>query len=216
VLQGEREFARDNRLLGQFELRDIPPAPRGMPQIEVTFNIDVNGILAVTAKDLGTGKEISHRIEKTGGLSKEEIEKMKRDAEMHAGEDKKRREVIDLKNRGESIAYQTEKSLKDYGDKVTPEVRSDIERALGELRDALKTDDGDVISKKMELLTTASHKLAEEMYKAQGAPGGAGAGAGVPPEAQADRGTAGAGAGGGGEGKKKDDDVIDAEYEVKE
>jgi molecular chaperone DnaK len=216
VLQGEREFARDNRLLGQFELRDIPPAPRGMPQIEVTFNIDVNGILNVTAKDLGTGKEISHRIEKTGGLSKEEIEKMKRDAELHAGEDKKRREVIDLKNRGESLAYQTEKSLKDYGDKVSPEIRSDIERSLGELRDALKTDDGDVITKKMELLTTASHKLAEEMYKAQQASGGVG----IPPEAQTDRGTTDAGAGApggaGGDGKKKDDDVIDAEYEVKE
>ncbi|MEA2711030.1 MAG: molecular chaperone DnaK [Phycisphaerales bacterium] len=211
VLQGEREFARDNRLLGQFELRDIPPAPRGMPQIEVTFNIDVNGILAVTAKDLGTGKEISHRIEKTGGLSKEEIEKMKRDAELHAGEDKKRREVIDLKNRGESIAYQTEKSLKDFGDKVSAEIRSDIERALGELRDALKTDDGDVITKKMELLTTASHKLAEEMYKSQAAAGGAG----VAPEAQGDRATGGAAAGAGGDGKKKDDDVIDAEYEVK-
>jgi molecular chaperone DnaK len=185
-----------------------------MPQIEVTFNIDVNGILNVTAKDLGTGKEISHRIEKTGGLSKEEIEKMKRDAELHAGEDKKRREVIDLKNRGESLAYQTEKSLKEYGDKVSPEVRGDIERALGELRDALKTDDGDVISKKMELLTTASHKLAEEMYKAQAAAGGTG----VPPEAQPDRAAAGAGsgAGAGGEGKKKDEDVIDAEYEVKE
>jgi molecular chaperone DnaK len=103
VLQGEREFARDNRLLGNFNLEGIPPAPRGMPQIEVTFNIDVNGILAVTAKDLGTGKEISHRIEKTGGLSKEEIDKMKADAEAHAGEDKKRREVIDLKNQGESL-----------------------------------------------------------------------------------------------------------------
>src|SRR5687767_2800435 len=115
VLQGEREFARDNRLLGQFELRDIPPAPRGMPQIEVTFNIDVNGILNVTAKDLGTGKEISHRIEKTGGLSKEEIEKMKRDAELHASEDKKRREVIDLKNRGEQLAYTPKTAMEDNG-----------------------------------------------------------------------------------------------------
>src|ERR671912_531780 len=218
VLQGEREFAKDNRLLGRFDLEGIPPAPRGVPQIEVTFNIDVNGILNVSAKDRGTGKEISHRIEKTGGLSKEEIEKMKRDAEMHQSEDKKRREVIDLKNRGESLAYQTEKSLKDYGDKVSPEIRGDIERALGELRDALKTDDGDVISKKMELLTTASHKLAEEMYKAQAA-GAAPGGAGVAPEAQTDRAAAGAAAGAGGAGggdKKKDDDVIDAEYEVKE
>jgi molecular chaperone DnaK len=213
VLQGEREFARDNRLLGTFNLEGIPPAPRGMPQIEVTFNIDANGILNVSAKDLGTGKEISHRIEKTGGLSKEEIEKMKRDAELHAGEDKKRREVIDLKNRGESLAYATEKSLKEHGEKVSPEIRGDIERALSELRDALKTDDGDVINKKMELLTTASHKLAEEIYKAQSAPGGGpGGGPGVAPEAQTDRGASGAGAGGG----KKDDDVIDAEYEVKE
>src|SRR3954467_6841379 len=122
VLQGEREFAKDNRLLGTFNLEGIPPAPRGVPQIEVTFNIDVNGILAVTAKDLGTGKEIAHRIEKTGGLSKDEIEKMKRDAEAHAAEDKKRREVIDLKNQGESLAYQTEKALREYGEKVGADV----------------------------------------------------------------------------------------------
>ncbi len=212
VLQGEREFARDNRLLGTFNLEGIPPAPRGVPQIEVTFNIDVNGILAVSAKDLGTQKENKITVQNSGGLSKEEIEKMKREAEAHAGEDKKRREVIDLKNQGESLAYATEKSLKDYGDKVNAETRSNIERGLGELRDALKTDDGDVIKKKMELLTESSHKLAEEMYKSQSAPGGAPPGAeGVAPEAQTDRGT------GGGTGeKKKDDDVIDAEYEVKE
>ena len=212
VLQGEREFARDNRLLGTFNLTDLPPAPRGVPQIEVTFNIDVNGILTVSAKDLGTGKESKITVQNSGGLSKEEIEKMKRDAESHAAEDKKRREVIDLKNQGESLAYQTEKSLKDHGDKVGGETRSDIERALGELRDALKSDDGDVIKKKMELLTTASHKLAEEMYKAQAAaaPGAGAAGGGEPgPEAQSDRAT-------GGGDKKKDDDVIDAEYEVKE
>jgi molecular chaperone DnaK len=209
VLQGEREFARDNRLLGTFNLTDLPPAPRGVPQIEVTFNIDVNGILTVSAKDLGTGKESKITVQNSGGLSKEEIEKMKRDAESHAAEDKKRREVIDLKNQGESLAYQTEKSLKDHGDKVGGETRSDIERALGELRDALKTDDGDVIKKKMELLTTASHKLAEEMYKAQAAPGAAAGAAQPGPEAQADRATAG-------DEKKKDEDVIDAEYEVKE
>jgi molecular chaperone DnaK len=214
VLQGEREFARDNRLLGTFNLEGIPPAPRGMPQIEVTFNIDVNGILAVSAKDLGTNKENKITVQNSGGLSKEEIEKMKADAERHAGEDKKRREVIDLKNQGESLAYSTEKSLKDYGEKVGAETRVNIERQLGELRDALKTDDGDVIKKKMELLTEASHKLAEEMYKGQGGPGAPGAapegGAGPGPEAQADRG----GAAGG--GAKKDEDVIDAEYEVKE
>src|SRR5438067_2371999 len=210
VLQGEREFAKDNRLLGTFNLEGIPPAPRGVPQIEVTFNIDVNGILAVSAKDLGTQKESKITVQNSGGLTKEEIEKMKRDAEAHASEDKKRREVIDLKNQGESLAYATEKSLKDVGDKVDAATRGDIERALTELRDALKTDDGDVIKKKMELLTTASHKLAEQVYKAQAAPGGAPGGAGVAPEAQTDRGTTA-----GGE-KKKDEDVIDAEYEVKE
>src|SRR5438477_3705783 len=167
VLQGEREFARDNRLLGTFNLEGIPPAPRGVPQIEVTFDIDVNGILTVHAKDLGTNKESRITVQNSGGLSKEEIEKMKRDAEAHAADDKKRREVIDLKNQGESLAYATEKSLKDIGDKVDAETRSNIERALTDLRDALKTDDGDVIKKKMELLTEASHKLAEQVYKAQ-------------------------------------------------
>ncbi len=210
VLQGEREFARDNRLLGTFNLSDIPPAPRGMPQIEVTFNIDANGILNVAAKDLGTGKESKVTIQNSGGLSKEEIEKMKRDAETHAADDKKRRETIDLKNQGESLAYQTEKALKEHGEKVAPDTRVEIERTLGELRDSLKTDDGDIIKKKMELLTTASHKLAEEMYKAQapGSPGGASPddGATPSPEASTDRGTTGGG---------KDDDVIDAEYEEK-
>src|SRR6476660_789746 len=141
VLQGEREFAKDNRLLGTFNLEGIPSAPRGMPQIEVTFNIDVNGILTVSAKDLGTGKEIAHRIEKTGGLSKEEIETMKRDAEAHAAEDKKRREVIDLKNQGESLVYQTEKALREYGEKVSGDIRANIESALNNLKDALKSDD---------------------------------------------------------------------------
>src|SRR6476660_667432 len=130
VLQGEREFAKDNRLLGTFNLEGIPPAPRGVPQIEVTFNIDVNGILAVSAKDLGTQKENKITVQNSGGLSKEEIEKMKRDAEQHAAEDKKRREVIDLKNQGDAIVYQTEKSLKEYGEKVSADVRGNIESAL--------------------------------------------------------------------------------------
>jgi len=209
VLQGEREFARDNRLLGTFNLEGIPPAPRGMPQIEVTFNIDVNGILNVVAKDRGTGKEIAHRIEKTGGLSKEEIEKMRLDAEQHAAEDKKRREVIDLKNQGESLAYQTEKSLKEYGEKVTPDVRGQIESALNNLRDALKSEDADRIKKTMDALQQVAQKLGEEMYKAQAAQ--AGAAPGGPQPGPSDRATAGASAGG-----KKDEDVIDAEYEVKE
>src|SRR4051812_32497287 len=212
VLQGEREFAKDNRLLGTFNLSDIPPAPRGMPQIEVTFNIDVNGILSVQAKDLGTGKESKITVQNAGGLNKDEIDKMKRDAESHAADDKKRREVIDLKNQADAMVYQTEKSLRDYGDKVAGDIRGNIESALNNLKDALKSEDGDRIKKTMEALTAASHKLAEEMYKStpppQGEPGGAQAGPG--PEANADRGTT-AGAGG-----KKDDDVIDAEYEVKE
>lgn len=209
VLQGEREFAKDNRLLGTFNLEGIAPAPRGVPQIEVTFNIDVNGILNVTAKDKGTGKENKVSIQNSGGLSKEEIEKMKREAESHASEDKKRRETIDLKNQGESFAYSTEKSLKEHGDKVDATVRAEIERALSELRDALKGDDGDIIKKKMELLQTASYKLGEAIYKqapqgATGAPGAEAGAQGTPP------------GGNGGAEKKKDEDVIDAEYEVKE
>ena len=191
----------------------FPPAPRGVPQIEVTFNVDVNGILTVQAKDLGTGKENKITVQNAGGLSKEEIEKMKREAESHAAEDKKRREVIDLKNQGESLAYQTEKSLKDYGDKVSGDVRGQIESALNNLRDALKSDDGDRIKKAMENLNTVSHKLAEEMYKS--AATAAGAPAPVAPSPGSDRATAGAGAGAAGDGKKEDD-VIDAEYEVKE
>src|ERR671912_388399 len=185
VLQGEREFARDNRLLGTFNLTDLPPAPRGVPQIEVSFNIDVNGILAVSAKDLGTQKENKITVQNSGGLSKDEIEKMKRDAEAHAAEDKKRRETIEMKNQGEQLAYQTEKMLKEHGEKVPADVRGNVESALNNLRDALKSDDADRIKKTMEHLTTVSHKLAEEMYKTTSAPGG-GEG-GVAPEAQTDR-----------------------------
>src|SRR5215211_5602269 len=165
VLQGEREFAKDNRLLGQFNLEGIPPAPRGLPQIEVKFDVDVNGILNVSAKDKATAKENKFTIQNSGGLSKEEIEKMKRDAESHAAEDKKRRETIESKNQGESLAYQTEKMLKEHGEKVPADVRGNVEGALNNLRDALKSDDGDRIKKAMENLTTVSHKLAEEMYK---------------------------------------------------
>jgi molecular chaperone DnaK len=211
VLQGEREFARDNRLLGTFNLEGIPPSPRGVPQIEVAFNIDVNGILNVVAKDRGSNKENKITVQNSGGLSKEDIEKMKRDADAHAAEDKKRREVIDLKNQGESLAYSTEKSLKEYGDKVDPATRGNIESALNQLREALKGDDGTVLKKSMDNLAAVSQKLGEAMYKAGSAPGGDGAPQGSPaPEAQTDRGTTAGGAG------KKDDDVIDAEFEVKE
>ncbi len=189
VLQGEREFARDNRLLGTFNLADIPPAPRGMPQIEVTFNIDVNGILAVSAKDLGTGKESKVTIQNSGGLSKDEIEKMKRDAETHAAEDKKRRETIEMKNQAENLVFATEKTLKDYGEKVSADTRGQIENALNALKDAIKSDDGDRIKKSMENLNSVSQKLAEEMYKS-GAGNQAGS-AGTPPPG-GDRATAGA------------------------
>ncbi len=207
VLQGEREFARDNRLLGTFNLEGIPPAPRGVPQIEVTFNIDVNGILSVSAKDKATSKENKITVQNAGGLSKDEIEKMKQEAESHAAEDKKRREVIDVKNRAEALAYETEKSLREHGDKVSAEVRGNIESSLNNLKDAIKSDDGDRIKKTMEVLMTASQKLGEEIYKATAAKGGPGAAPGrAAPEANTDRGAAGA---------KKDEDVIDAEYEVK-
>ena len=209
VLQGERPMSKDNRLLGTFNLEGIAPAPRGQPQIEVTFNIDVNGILNVSAKDKGTNKESKVTIQNSGGLSKEEVEKMKREAESHADEDKKRREAIDAKNKGESVAYQAERDLKEHGDKVEPDVRADIERAINELKEALKGDDGEVITKKTETVLTTSQKLGEAIYKSAadqaGAAGGASAApGGAAPEAQSDRAT------------KKDDDVIDAEYEVKE
>jgi len=211
VLQGEREFAKDNRLLGRFDLTGIPPAPRGVPQIEVTFNIDVNGILNVAAKDRGTGKENKITVQNAGGLSKDEIEKMKRDAESHAAEDKKRRETIELKNQAENLAYQTEKMLRDVGEKVPGDTRASIESAISNLREAAKSDDADRIRKATDNLQQVSHKLAEEMYKGGSAPGGGSAA----PEAQTDRGAVGAHAGAAGDGKK-DDDVIDAEYEVKE
>src|SRR6185436_9734266 len=179
VLQGEREFAKDNRLLGRFELRDIPPAPRGMPQIEVTFKVDVNGILSVTAKDLGTGKENKITITGSGGLSKDEISKMKSEADAHSAEDKKRRETIDLKNQGDAMVYNTEKQLREHGDKVSADVRGQIEGALNNLKDALKSEDGDRIKKTIENLNQAAYKLGEEIYKnvgqrAGGAPGGPG------------------------------------------
>jgi molecular chaperone DnaK len=187
-----------------------------VPQIEVTFNIDVNGILNVSAKDRGTSKEISHRIEKTGGLSKEEIEKMKRDAEMHQAEDKKRRETIDLKNQGDNLVFQTERQLKEHGDKVSPNVRGEIEGALNNLKDALKSEDGERIKKTIENLQQVVYKMGEEIYRgaAPGSPGAPGAG----PGPGSDRATAGAGAPGANANgdKKKDEDVIDAEYEVKE
>src|SRR5690606_30022062 len=139
VLQGEREFAKGNRLLGTFNLSELPPAPRGIPQIEVTFDIDVNGILHVSAKDLGTGKEAKIEITNSGGLSADEIEKMKRDAEAHAADDKKRRETIEAKNQAENLVYQTEKMLKEHGEKASAEVRGNIESAVSNLKEAIQS-----------------------------------------------------------------------------
>jgi molecular chaperone DnaK len=208
VLQGERPMARDNRLLGTFNLQGIAPAPRGMPQIEVTFNIDVNGILSVHAKDKGTGKENKITVQNAGGLSKEEIEKMKNEAQSHEAEDKKRRDVIDLRNQGDALVYNLEKQLKEHGDKVSADVRGKIEAEMNNLKDALKSEDADRIRKAIDNTNQAAYKLGEEIYKQapQGAPGAA-------PQGAAPGGQAGAAAGAG--GGKKDDDVIDAEYEVK-
>lgn len=196
VIQGEREMAADNKSIGRFELADIPPAPRGVPQIEVTFDLDANGILHVSAKDMGTGKEQSIKITASSGISEEEIERMQRDAEAHAEDDKKRREMVEARNSGDSLAYATEKSLKEVGDKVDDETRSKVEAAIEKLKKALEGDDLDSIKAASEELTEASHKLAEIMYSQA---------AQENPDA--------AGAAGGGAGPKQDDDVVDADFE---
>ncbi len=205
VLQGEREMAQDNKTIGRFELTDIPAAPRGVPQIEVTFDLDANGILHVSAKDLGTGKEQSIRITASSGLTEEEIEKMQKDAELHAEEDKKRKELIETRNQGDAIVHATEKSLKDLGDKVDAETRQNVEKEIENVKSVLESDDVDTIKKAIDALTAASHKLAELMY-AQAS------------QENPDGGTAagGAGAAGGAEQKAKkkdDDDVVDADFE---
>ena len=195
VLQGEREMAADNKTIGRFELVGIPPAPRGVPQIEVTFDIDANGILHVSAKDLGTGKEQSIRITASSGLSEEEIEKMVKDAEAHAAEDQKKRELIEARNQADGLVYTTEKSLKEHGDKIDDTTRKNIETALAELKTAMEGYDPEAIKQKTEALAQASHKLAEAMY-AQ-AQAGEASGAAGPQEA----------------GEAKEEEVVDAEFE---
>jgi molecular chaperone DnaK len=207
VLQGERPMANDNVELGRFNLVGIPPAPRGVPQVEVSFDIDANGIVSVAAKDLGTGKQQSIKITAPKKLSKEEIEKMVRQAEQFASDDAKKKEEVEAVNQADTLAYSVEKSLKDYGDKVSQAERADIEAKLNDLRSAIKDKNLDRIKKARTDLETASHKLAEEVYKqtAGTQPGG-----GQPGPDQ------GAGPAGGptgaGDGRKKDDDVIDAEF----
>ena len=169
VLQGEREMALDNKTLGRFDLTDIPPAPRGVPQIEVSFDLDANGILNVSAKDLGTGKEQSIKIESSSGLSEEEIEKMKKDAELHAEEDKKKLELVEARNQAEGTIFQIEKALKDNEDKVTEEEKTEIESKISELKEVLTSEDKDVIMDKITEVNAAFHKVAEKIY-AQASP----------------------------------------------
>ena len=202
VLQGERQMAADNRTLGRFELVGIPPAPRGVPQIEVTFDIDANGIVHVNAKDLGTGKEQSIKITASSGLSEAEIEKLVKDAEMHAEEDKRRKELIEARNQADSLVYSVEKNIREFGDKVDAAEKSRIEDAIARVKKALEGDDLDAIKKAQEELMNVSHKLAEAMYaKTAGGAGGPGAAGGAS--------AAGADASSG----KKDDDVVDADFE---
>jgi len=199
VFQGEREMAADNKMLGQFDLVGIPPAARGIPQIEVTFDIDANGIVHVTAKDKATGKEQQIRIQASGGLNDTDIEQMVKDAEAHAEDDKKRKEAVEARNHADSLIHSTEKNLKEFGDKVGASEKEAIESAMTALKEAMDGDDADAIKAKTEALAEASMKLGEAMYKAsqaegEGAPEGGDAAAG---EDQAASG----------------DDVVDAEFE---
>jgi len=193
VFQGEREMAADNKSLGRFDLQGIPPAPRGVPQIEVTFDIDANGIVSVTAKDKATSKEQQIRIQASGGLSDADIQKMVKDAESHAAEDKKRREMIEARNQGDALVHSTEKAMAEHGDKVDASQKTAIEAAILALKEAIKGDDAEDIKAKTNSLAQASMKLGEAMYKAQQAEGGAA------PES--------------GETPKADDNVVDADFE---
>ena len=208
VLQGERELASDNRTLGRFDLLGIPPAPRGVPQIEVTFDIDANGIVHVSAKDLGTGKEQKIRIESSGGLSKEEIERMTKDAQAHSEEDKKKKELIEARNHLDNLIYSVEKSLQELAEKISEDDKKKVEEAVAKAKETLSTSDVAALKRAEEELTAASHKIAEEMYKKSSAPAGSGSASGgkTGPEQ---------GAGGANHGKKEDEPV-DAEYKVED
>ena len=193
-------MAGDNKLLGQFDLVGIPPAPRGVPQIEVTFDIDANGIVNVQARDKGTGKEQQIRIQASGGLSEADIQKMIKDAEAHAADDKKRRALAEAKNQADALIHTTEKSLKDYGEKISTSDRGAIENAIADLKEAAKGEDADAIRAKTQTLAQASMKLGEAMYAAQQAGGGP-----TPSDSTGGSGT------GEGSGAKKED-VVDAEF----
>jgi molecular chaperone DnaK len=202
VLQGERPLAKDNRTLGKFHLTGLPPAPRGVPQIEVTFDIDANGILNVTAKDKATNKEQKITITSSSGLSKEEVERMAKEAEAHASEDKAKREEIEARNQLDSMVYQVEKMLKENGDKISADEKGQVESAVADAKKALEGADAAAMNSAREKLTEASHKLAEAMYKT----------AQMPPEGAAGAGPQAGASNGAGEHQKKDEGVIDAEY----
>ena len=198
VLQGEREMAASNKTLGRFQLVGIPPAPRGLPQIEVSFDIDANGIVNVSAKDLGTSKEQSIRITASSGLSEEEIKNLVKDAELHAEEDKKKRELVDARNMADSMIYSTEKSIKELGDKVDATIKGDVDRGIEKLKKAMEGDNTEEIKRLSDELTQTSHKIAEMMYSRASHQAHAGAGGGGPQ---------------GGGASKKDEDVVDADFE---
>ena len=205
VLQGERKMAADNKTIGKFHLDGIPPAPRGMPQIEVTFDLDANGILNVNAKDLGTGKEQKITITASSGLSKDEVEKMVKDAEAHASEDAKRREAVDAKNRGEAMVYETEKFLKDNAEKIPSDKKMKVENAVESLKTALKGEDAEAIKQAVEALTADMQAVSADLYAQAkqsqgGAAGGAAGGTSAPPPPEA--------------GGKTDGDVMDADFEM--
>ena len=201
VYQGEREMAGDNKLLGMFELLGIPPAPRGIPQIEVTFDIDANGIVHVSAKDKATSKEQSIRITASSGLSEEEIKKMVKDAEAHSDEDKKKKQLAEVRNEADNMVYSVEKSLREFGDKVSEDEKSNIQAAIDSTKKAMESDNPDAIKNAIQELSTVSHKLAEEMYKKASAQTGE---------------TGGGGPGAAGTGEKEEkprEDVVDADFE---
>ncbi len=203
VFQGEREMADNNKLLGQFDLVGIPPAPRGMPQIEVAFDIDANGIVHVSAKDMATQKEQSIKITASSGLSKEEVDQLVKDAEAHSEEDKKRRETVEIRNQADSLIYGTEKNLQEHGEKIPEEEKTNIQEAIDGMKKAMEGDDVEAMKAAMQTLTTASHKLAEEMYKKTSADGAAGSTTGDDSSSN----------GGETNGKGEDEKVVDAEFE---
>jgi len=214
VLQGERKMAGDNKTIGKFHLDGIPPAPRGRPQVEVTFDLDANGILNVSAKDLGTGKEQKITITASSGLSKDEIERMRKDAEAHATEDAKRREEVETRNQAENFSYQVEKVLKDNAEKIPADKKAPVEKALGELKSALKGGSLDEIKSKQEALNKAMDAITQGMYgqqqsgeQQQQPPPGGGFGGGAGGTQTEDSSSSSSAS-----GKKSDDDVIDADY----